>query len=81
MSPLSDRPPTPGRRSVAAIALICLGLLILVPSGLCTGAMGLFDIFGNGRGEILAIALRYSGLPLLIGFVLLMAGLNMPRRE
>ncbi len=33
--------PGPTRRTMASIALITLGLLILVPAGLCTGYFGL----------------------------------------
>ena len=81
MSRLSDHPSPPQRRTVGAIVLICLGLLLLVPSGLCTGVMGLFDLFGKGGGGLLILALVYGGLPLTLGAVLLVLGLNLPRRE
>jgi len=79
MSPPPDHPP-PQRRTVGAIVLISVGLLLLVPSGLCTGVMGLFDLFGRGGG-LLILALVYGGLPLTVGLALLVLGLNLPRRQ
>jgi hypothetical protein len=81
MSQRSDHPAPPQRRTVGAIVLISLGLLLLVPSGLCTGVMGLLDLFGKGGGGLLILALVYGGLPLAIGAVLLIFGLNLPRRD
>ena len=78
---MSDHPPPPQRRTVGAIVLICLGLLLLVPSGLCTGVMGLIDVIGNHKGDMLILALVYGGLPLAVGAVLLILGLNLPRRH
>ncbi|HEV2548928.1 MAG TPA: hypothetical protein VGU20_16420 [Stellaceae bacterium] len=81
MSRPSDHPPPPQRRTVGAIVLISLGLLLLVPSGLCTGVMGLIDIIGNHGGDMVILALVYGGLPITLGFVLLVLGLNLPRQQ
>jgi hypothetical protein len=82
MSPPPDPPPS-GRRSVGAIVLIGLGLLVLVPSGLCTGVAGLIGIFNLDRdgAGFLGLVLIIGGLPILIGTAFLVIGLKMPRRE
>jgi hypothetical protein len=38
------RPKPKGSLTGAGVALVVIGLLILVPSGLCTGLMGIFGI-------------------------------------
>ena len=81
MSQPSDQMPSPQRRTVGAIVLISLGLLLLVPSGLCTGVMGFLDMFGRGGGGLLILALVYGGVPLTLGSLLLVLGLNLPRRQ
>lgn len=67
-------PPKRLRWTAGAIALLVLGLLILIPSGLCTAAMGVLSIasLGSGNDEWGAIL-----PPMIIGlpFIALGAGL------
>lgn len=43
--------------------------------------MGLIDIIGNHGGDMVILALVYGGLPITLGFVLLVLGLNLPRQQ
>ena len=81
-------PHTPPRRSGAAIALIAVGLLILVPSGLCSAVLGI--VFLNealtytGRSaadsrELLRVVLMVGGPPMALGAFLLWLGLRQRR--
>ena len=58
-------PKSPG----CAIALIVMGLLILVPSGLCTTLVA----FNSSRND-LAMILTFGGPAILLGGGLLLAG-------
>jgi hypothetical protein len=80
--------PSPPPRSGASIALICIGLLILVPSGLCTAAFGigfLSDLLGRGQSESFEQGLFWAvpmigGPPIAIGISLLVWGRKRDRR-
>lgn len=80
--------PQPERRGsgFAAIALIVVGLLILIPSGLCTGAMAIFSLQGalSGRGSsvigVAGMVLAIGGPFVAIGGVLTWLGFRMRRR-
>ena len=72
LPPIERRP----RRRGTSIALICIGLLILVPSGLCTGFFGVALV--RGGGPILLVFL-FGGPPILIGLALLLWGLRRDR--
>jgi hypothetical protein len=86
--PLTDRSPDlapPLRRSGKSIALICIGLLILVPSGLCTAVVGWstvtggFNVMGQ-TGGLIGLELMVGGPPMAIGAALLVWGLRRGRR-
>jgi hypothetical protein len=72
-------PPRTPRWGALAITLLVIGLLILVPSGLCTGIFGvgaLYAMFTSSSNEgisILAEALMIGGIPLAIGAALVYA--------
>lgn len=76
--------PSPGRMA-GGMALIVIGLLILIPSGLCTAAFGglsLFEMATSSTGlSVLPEALMIGGPFILIGFVLFRVGVNMRRRS
>jgi hypothetical protein len=83
--PPSERSRPPRRGS--SIALICIGLLILVPSGLCTAALGigfLSDLGSRGQSESFAgliwVVLMVGGPPIAIGIALFVWGLRRDRR-
>ena len=64
---------TPRRRwTASAIALLVFGMVILVPSGLCTAYLGIMGLFfgGNDAADVLTMALFYSAPFLLIGGIL-----------
>jgi len=69
----------------SAIALVVIGLLILIPSGLCTsvfGLAGLFDSSGYGGydGFMLGMALIVGGPFIILGALLIRTGLRERRR-
>ena len=76
------------RRSALSIALICFGLLILVPSGLCSAVFGvgfLMDAAKPGETGAYALGLlwlvpMFGGPPVAIGLALLLWGLKRDRR-
>jgi hypothetical protein len=72
----------PGQRrqwGALSVTLLVIGLLILIPSGLCTGIFGvgaLYDMFTSSSNEgfsILLEALMLGGIPLAIGAALVYA--------
>ncbi len=71
------------RRTAGAIALIALGSLILVSSGLCTSVFGVVLLsYAPDLDEFLgsvALLLEFGGPPIAIGAVLLWLGLRRPR--
>jgi hypothetical protein len=80
-------PPPPPRRSKTSIALITVGLLILIPSGLCTGTVGVGFLWNEilqvgflGFTDMLGLVLMLGGVPIAIGAGLLFWGLRRPRR-
>lgn len=63
----------------AAIALVSIGLLMLIPSGLCTGIIGLsalFDSSGGYDSGLLRIALLIGGPFVVLGALLVRTGLR-----
>jgi hypothetical protein len=85
--PPPQEPSRPPRRG-ASIALIGIGLLILIPSGLCTAAFGigfLSDLWSNRQTEPFEQGLIWAvpmigGPPIAIGVALLVWGLRRDRR-
>jgi hypothetical protein len=82
--------PRPGkyRWTGISIALFVIGLLILVPAGLCTVLVGGFSLIeGVSQGDFatlmssLGIVLIVGGLPTAVGAVLVWAGLKARRRD
>ncbi len=70
--------------TAASIALFVLGLLILVPSGLCTALVG-GSIFVEGLASAdlsgIFVVLIYGGIPAAMGAALLYAALKLRRRD
>jgi hypothetical protein len=64
-------------RAQSAIALICAGLLILVPSGLCTAYFGIAMI---GDSKYFLAVPMVGGPPIVLGAVLFLIGLRLRRR-
>lgn len=71
------------RWTAGAVALFVIGLLILIPSGLCTGLIGILSLLDNATdfGEFLVIVLPVGGIPMAIGAALVYAGLKLRRRD
>jgi hypothetical protein len=83
--PNTAPPPPPGRPhwGAGAVALVVIGLLILIPSGLCTGIFGvgaIYAIITSSSSEgfsILAEAVLIGGIPIAIGGLLVFAGFRL----
>jgi hypothetical protein len=75
--PAPDISPS-GNQGCARLAVIAIGLLILVPSGLCVGIFGIGALV-DGDPEFLFTALLIGGLPLAIGIGLVVLGRRMKR--
>jgi hypothetical protein len=79
-------PKPPARWTGAAVTLVIIGLLILVPSGLCTGVFGIaglvgsFGSSGGGMG-LLAMALIVGGPFVVLGALLVRTGLRERNRR
>jgi len=81
----APQPPPPRPQwGALSLAIFIIGLLILVPSGLCTGIFGAVALFGGTSVDdalsFLAEALIFGGIPILIGFVLVRVGLALRRK-
>ncbi len=81
--PTTPEKNTPVRWTAGAIAVFAIGLLILIPSGICTGVIGVLSLFDGATdfGEFLVIVLPVGGLPMVIGAALVYAGLKLRRRD
>lgn len=72
-------PPRQPHWSALAITLLVIGLVILIPSGLCTGVMGagaLLEAFSSGSsdsGGFLSMVLFVGGPFVLVGAALVYA--------
>ena len=84
--PLRPNPPLPRPHwGVLSLVIFVIGLLIVVPSGLCTALFGVGFIAGGGpldeTLEGLLMVVMYGGIPTLIGGVLVYVGLAMRREK
>jgi hypothetical protein len=72
------------RWTVISIALFVIGLLILVPSGLCTALVGIpfaFGGFAAGDSRMMFNILMLGIVPMALGAALVYAGLKSRRRD
>ena len=76
---------TPGgsepRWTAVSIAFLVVGLLILLPSGLCTALLGVATLIEDADGAGVIAVLLYGALPIAMGAALVYAGFNMRRRD
>jgi hypothetical protein len=75
-----EKRPDKGSLTGLGVALMVIGLLILVPSGLCTGLFGLMGLI-SGDLEALGFAIVYGIVPVLVGAGLVWAGLKLRQRK
>ena len=68
------------RWTFISVALFVLGLLILIPSGLCTAGFGAFALAEGDPSGILLL-LMFGGIPMAAGAVLMWAGLQARPRD
>ena len=68
------------RWTFISVALFVLGLLILIPSGLCTALLGVFTLAEGDPSGILLL-LMFGGIPMAVGALLTWAGLNARQRD
>ena len=75
-APKHDKP----RWTFISLSLFVLGLLILIPSGLCT-AIGSFFSLTEGDPSFILLVLMFGILPIAGGAVLVWAGLKARPRD
>ena len=89
MPDIENPPPPPPNSGCGAVALIVIGALILVPSGLCTAILGVgavIDLNSNtssfwsdlsdvGPWALMVVAVAVAG------FLMIRAGLRMQKRK
>ena len=85
---MAEQNQLPPRKLGRGFAMICAGLLILVPSGLCTGFFSissLVDMMSANRSEanydtgIFWLSLMIGGPPILAGIALVYFGMRLNR--
>lgn len=68
-----------------SVALVVIGLIILLPSGLCTAVFGFFTIVESFSQNVdlssVLMVLLFGGLPMLVGWVLVWARLRARARD
>jgi hypothetical protein len=72
------------RWTFISVALFVVGLLILVPSGLCTALIGLpfaFSSLGGADSQMATMILIFGVVPMALGAALVYAGLQSRRRD
>jgi hypothetical protein len=74
--PKHDKP----RWTFISVALFVLGLLILIPSGLCTAVGSVFSL-AEGEPSFILVILMFGALPIAGGAVLVWAGLKARPRD
>ncbi len=84
MSQLDPHDPKRAHWTVTSVALVVIGLLILIPAGLCTALLGgsiLLSSISMGDWSGIFAVLIYGGVPLGFGIAILIAGFKTrPRR-
>jgi hypothetical protein len=82
---MSQQPPfeqRPARWTFISIALFIIGLLILVPAGLCTLTLGtLFLMDPSDAAAFFGAVLVFGGVPMAFGALLVWAGLKARSRD
>jgi len=76
-------PKTPAGRprwTVVSVALFVIGLLILVPTGLCAAFVGMLAI-DEGDPSMILMILLFAGLPALVGGTLIYVSLQARERR
>jgi membrane protein implicated in regulation of membrane protease activity len=77
-------PPERGERrwNWVSVALFVIGLLILVPAGLCTtvGLLFAFGTYGSENLSMVQLVLAFGGVPMALGALLVWAGLATRQR-
>jgi hypothetical protein len=84
MSQPAPQPPKGRLRwTFISVALFVLGLLIIIPSGLCTAVMGSFMVAENPNPDPsgILLLLLFGGIPMAAGAVLMWAGLKARTRD
>lgn len=80
---MSDKPRT--HWTALSLVIFVVGLLILIPSGLCTGLFGIGYLFSGGNlDETLSMLFSVAmigGIPTLIGFFMVWSGLALRRKD
>lgn len=71
----------PLRWTGVSIAFLVVGLLILVPSGLCTALLGGAVLIEDADPAGVLAILLYGAVPLALGAALVYAGFNMRQRD
>ena len=67
------------RWTLVSVALFVIGLLILIPTGLCAALVGILA-FGEGDSSAILTILLFAGLPALVGGTLIYAALKARER-
>jgi hypothetical protein len=68
------------RWNFVSVALFVIGLLILVPSGLCTALIGIISL-AEGDPSGITFMLMFGTLPIAVGALLVWLGLSTRQRE
>jgi hypothetical protein len=76
----SNQAPKKPHWTAVSVVLFVIGLLILVPSGLCTTIFGVGALV-DADSEFLYMAVVIGGIPSLIGAALVIAGLKARHRD
>ena len=79
---MSQSDPPPGKRprwTVISVALFVIGLLILIPTGLCVALAGILAIGDNDLSVVPSILL-FAALPMVVGGAIIYAALKARRQ-
>ena len=79
MSPQPRAENTRPRWTLVSVALFVIGLLILIPTGLCAALVGILAVT-EGDASAIGFILMFAGLPALVGGALIYAALKSRER-